>query len=50
MLWEIDWRIIQRMLIDMPDYVNDDKKQKKEEINLTEENSADLMKQLRDFQ
>lgn len=47
LLWEIDWRIVQRMLIDIPVY--DDKKNIKEEIELTEQNSDDLKKQLEAF-
>ncbi|MDR7818707.1 hypothetical protein RIU47_08825 [Riemerella anatipestifer] len=45
-LWEVDWRIVQRMLIDAPDY-DDDKKEK--EIDLTEQTPEDLEKMLEKY-
>ncbi|AFR35969.1 hypothetical protein [Riemerella anatipestifer] len=46
LLWEVDWRIVQRMLIDAPDY-DDDKKEK--EIDLTEQTPEDLEKMLEKY-
>lgn len=49
LLWEIDWRIVQRMLIDSPSYDTEEDKDAKE-IKLDEENSEDLMEMLKKFQ
>lgn len=48
MLWEIDWRIIQRMLIDVPIYNYDDDGNGNgdEIINLQEETPEDFEKKL----
>ncbi|QYR03377.1 hypothetical protein [Riemerella anatipestifer] len=46
LLWEVNWRIVQRMLIDAPDY-DDDKKEK--EIDLTEQTPEDLEKMLEKY-
>ncbi|ADQ83083.1 hypothetical protein OKE68_11010 [Riemerella anatipestifer] len=46
LLWEVDWRIVQRMLIDAPNY-DDDKKEK--EIDLTEQTPEDLEKMLEKY-
>ncbi len=42
LLWEIDWRIVQRMLIDTPRYDKEETKEK--EIDLTEQSAEDIMK------
>lgn len=42
LLWKIDWRIVQRMLIDTPSYDKDETKDK--EIDLTEQSAEDIMK------
>ena len=42
LLWEVDWRIVQRMLIDMPVYETD--KEKIEEIKFEEQSAEDLLK------
>lgn len=42
LLWEIDWRIVQRMLIDTPRYDKEGTKEK--EIDLTEQSAEDIMK------
>lgn len=47
LLWEVDWRIVQRMLIDAPDYDSDKKDEK--EINLTEQSPEDLEKMLEKY-
>lgn len=41
LLWDIDWRIVQRMLIDSPSYESEKEKSKKE-INLTEQSVDDM--------
>ncbi|WP_026315538.1 hypothetical protein [Riemerella columbina] len=47
LLWKVDWRIVQRMLIDAPDYDSDKKEEK--EINLTEQLPEDLEKMLEQY-
>lgn len=42
LLWEIDWRIVQRMLIDTPRYDKEEIQEK--EIDLTEQSAEDIMK------
>ena len=49
LLWGVDWRIVQRMLIDSPSYDTEVDKDAKE-IKLDEENSEDLMEMLKKFQ
>jgi len=52
LLWEIDWRIVQRMLIDAPSYdTKDEKDQNKntKTIKMTEQNSEDLIAQLQAY-
>lgn len=52
LLWEIDWRIVQRMLIDAPSYESKDEKDKKnnsKSVKMTEQNSEDLIAQLQQF-
>lgn len=45
MLWDIDWRIIQRMLIDTPNYDTEEKEEKEEkEIKFEEQSAEDLEK------
>jgi len=50
LLWEVDWRIVQRMLIDAPSYESDKKTDEKGEekkvINLEEQTSEDFLQQL----
>lgn len=49
LLWEIDWRIVQRMLIDAPSYETDDEKNKNKKdkvINLSEQTSEDFINKL----
>jgi hypothetical protein len=49
LLWEVDWRIVQRMLIDAPSYKTDEedkKEEKKKVINLSEQTSEDFLQQL----
>lgn len=50
LLWEVDWRIVQRMLIDAPSYETDkntdEKGQEKKVINLEEQTSEDFLQQL----
>lgn len=48
LLWGVDWRIVQRMLIDAPSYKTDDEKkeEKKKVINLEEQTSEDFLQQL----
>ena len=46
LLWEIDWRIVQRMLIDAPDY-DSDKKEK--EIDLTEQTPEQIQSMLQKY-
>ncbi|ASK29724.1 hypothetical protein CEY12_06220 [Chryseobacterium sp. T16E-39] len=48
LLWKVDWRIVQRMLIDSPSYESEeDKKEKKKPvINLSEQTSEDFLQQL----
>ncbi|HAY3504273.1 TPA: hypothetical protein JRX02_002899 [Elizabethkingia anophelis] len=55
LLWEVDWRIVQRMLIDAPDYDYDKDDEKKtnnntKSIKLTEQNADELMEQLKQYQ
>lgn len=48
LLWEVDWRIVQRMLIDAPSYKTDEedkKEEKKKVINLEEQTSEDFLQQ-----
>lgn len=47
MLWKVDWYVIQRMIMDTPNY---DYEKKEEEINLTEESSESLMDKLKNWQ
>lgn len=52
LLWEVDWRIVQRMLIDAPKYESkDDKNQKSntKSVKMTEQNSEDLIAQLQQY-
>jgi len=46
LLWEVDWRIVQRMLIDAPDYDSD--KQEKE-IDLTEQTPEQIQSMLQKY-
>lgn len=54
LLWEVDWRIVQRMLIDAPSYKTDEEEKqqntKGKKINLTEQKSEDLIEMLKQFQ
>ena len=51
LLWEVDWRIVQRMLIDAPHYGIEDKKTEgTKEIELVEENASELMEKLTKYQ
>lgn len=52
LLWEIDWRIVQRMLIDAPSYDSDKEENtnKGKSIKLTEQNSDDIMEMLKKYQ
>lgn len=45
LLWEIDWRIVQRMLIDAPSYESTEEKKEKDKpvINLSEQTSEDFL-------
>lgn len=54
LLWEIDWRIVQRMLIDAPKYESKDEKGNNQNSNtksikMTEQNSEDLIAQLQQY-
>ncbi|MDR4892274.1 MULTISPECIES: hypothetical protein [unclassified Chryseobacterium] len=54
LLWDIDWRIVQRMLIDAPKYESkddndDDKKSNTKSVKMTEQNSEDLIAQLQQY-
>lgn len=52
LLWEIDWRIVQRMLIDAPKYESKDDKTQKDNsksVKMTEQNSEDLIAQLQQY-
>lgn len=54
LLWEIDWRIVQRMLIDAPKYESKDEKGNNKNTNtksvkMTEQNSEDLIAQLQQY-
>ncbi|SDE15326.1 hypothetical protein [Riemerella columbipharyngis] len=40
LLWGVDWRIVQRMLIDAPNYGIEEKEEK--EISLKEQSAEDL--------
>ncbi|KPE51266.1 hypothetical protein [Chryseobacterium indologenes] len=47
LLWEVDWRIVQRMLIDAPKYeTSKEETQPKKTINLSEQTSEDFINQL----
>jgi hypothetical protein len=47
LLWKIDWRIVQRMLIDSPSYKSEEEKEEnKKVINLSEQTSEDFLQQL----
>lgn len=48
LLWEVDWRIVQRMLIDAPSYESEEEKKEKKKpvINLSEQTSEDFLQQL----
>lgn len=48
-LWGVDWRIIQRMLIDMPSYDKEEKKKEKE-IKYEEQTAEDLEKMFAQYQ
>lgn len=51
LLWEIDWRIVQRMLIDAPSYESKEESNKKgKSIKLTEQTSESLMEMLKQYQ
>ncbi|MDC8028309.1 hypothetical protein I6H88_13925 [Elizabethkingia bruuniana] len=55
LLWEVDWRIVQRMLIDGPDYdydKDDDKKTNTntKSIKLTEQSPDELIEKLKQYQ
>ena len=43
LLWEIDWYVVQRMLIDAPSYDSEEKKKDKV-FNLTEQTAEDIEK------
>ena len=52
LLWEIDWRIVQRMLIDAPKYESkdtQDQKSNSKSVKMTEQNSDDLIAQLQQY-
>lgn len=53
LLWKIDWRIVQRMLIDAPSYESEKDKQgegeKSKSIKITEQNADELMAQLEKY-
>lgn len=54
LLWEIDWRIVQRMLIDAPKYESKDENENEQNSNtksvkMTEQNSEDLIAQLQQY-
>ncbi len=54
LLWEIDWRIVQRILIDAPKYESKDDKGNDQNSNtksvkMTEQNSEDLIAQLQQY-
>ncbi|MDQ1859029.1 hypothetical protein [Chryseobacterium sp. WLY505] len=54
LLWEIDWRIVQRMLIDAPKYESKDEKGNDQNSNtksvkMNEQNSEDLIAQLQQY-
>lgn len=52
LLWEVDWRIVQRMLIDAPSYESKDEKEENKNtksVKMTEQNSEDLIAQLQAF-
>lgn len=52
LLWDIDWRIVQRMLIDAPSYESKDEKEEtknSKSIKMTEQNSEDLIAQLQAY-
>lgn len=49
LLWGIDWRIVQRMMIDAPVYETEDEKKEKE-IDLTEQTADDIEAMLKKFQ
>lgn len=52
LLWDIDWRIVQRMLIDAPSYESKDEKEENKNsksIKMTEQNSEDLIAQLQAY-
>ena len=49
LLWGIDWRIVQRMLIDAPDY-DSDEKEKEKEIDLTEQTPEQIQSMLKKYQ
>lgn len=54
LLWEVDWRIVQRMLIDAPKYESKDEKgnnqnSKTKSVKMTEQNSEDLIAQLQQY-
>lgn len=52
LLWEVDWRIVQRMLIDAPSYESKEEKDKNsntKSIKMTEENAEDLIAQLQAY-
>lgn len=54
LLWEVDWRIVQRMLIDAPSYKTEDEEKDKnlkgKKINLKEQKSEDLIEMLKQYQ
>lgn len=47
MLWEIDWRIVQRMMIDAPVYETEEEKEK--EIDLTEQSADEIEAMLKKY-
>ncbi len=52
LLWDVDWRIVQRMLIDAPSYESKeetDQNSNTKSIKMTEENAEDLIAQLQAY-
>lgn len=48
LLWEIDWAIVQRMMIDAPVYESDEEKKEKE-IDFTEQSVEDIEAMLKKY-
>lgn len=51
MLWKIDWRIVQRMLVDAPNYSENENSEGDQNtvLNLTEQTSEDFEAQLKNI-